>query len=100
MSFDFFHILQRSSECVSYFLPLFTLNHDFVTLTRVVIFDSFNELVFTVWVSQDVQDIKNHIPKETQVIIHLFDRVLGVVTFQLPLDFHPNISYLKPIGLT
>ena len=38
-------------------------------------------------------------PKYFQVIILLFDRVLEVVTFQLPLDFHPNVSYLKLNGL-
>ena len=44
--------------------------------------------------------MKKQIPKDPQVIIHRLDRVLGNVTFQLPLDFHPNLSYVKPIGLT
>ena len=35
-----------------------------------------------------------------QVIIFLFDLVLEAVTFQLPLDFHPNFSELKLNGLT
>ena len=41
-----------------------------------------------------------HTPKDFQVIILLFDRVLEVVTFQLPLDIHPNLSYLKLNVLT
>ena len=39
-------------------------------------------------------------PMIPKVIIHLFDRVLGVVTFQLPLDFHPKLPYIKFNGLT
>ena len=35
-----------------------------------------------------------------QVIIFLFDWILGVMTIQLPLDFHLIFSYLKPHGLT
>ena len=100
MSFDFFPILQMPSKWVSYYLPYFTLNHDSVTLTRVVIFDSFNELVSTIWVSQYVYNVKKHIPKDPQVIIFQFDWVLRVVTFQLPLEFHPNLSYIKLNVLT
>ena len=37
---------------------------------------------------------------DPQGFIHPFDRVLELVGFQLPYNFHPNISYLKPIGLT
>ena len=32
--------------------------------------------------------------------IFLFDLVLGVVTIQLPLEFHPIFYYLKPHGFT
>ena len=39
-------------------------------------------------------------PKDFQDIIFPFDRVLEVVTFQLPLNFHPIFSYLKLNGLT
>ena len=32
----------------------------------------------------DVYDVNKSVPIDPQVIIHLFDRVLGLVTFQLP----------------
>ena len=54
ISFDFFPIPHKSSNQISYRSPLFTLNHAFVTLTRDMIFESFNEIVSTLWVSQDV----------------------------------------------
>ena len=47
-------------------------------------FFSFNEMVFTMWVFYDVYDVKESIPIEPQVFNHSFDKVLGLVTFQLP----------------
>ena len=48
----------------------------------------------------DVYYVKTHPPNEFQVHIFPFDRVFGVVTFRLPLGFHPIFSYPKPHGLT
>ena len=81
-------------------LTLFTLVVTLFTLQRVVIFDLSNEIFFTRLESQYVYDVKNHTPKDFQDIIFLFKWVLEAMTFQLPLDFHPNFYYLNPHGLT
>ena len=69
------------------------------TLQRVMIFYLSKELIFTRLESEDVYEVKNHAPKDFQVIIFPFDWVLEAVNFQLPLDFHPTYSYLKLNGL-
>ena len=44
--------------------------------------------------------VKNNPPIYFQVHIFPFDWVLGAVTFQLTMGFHPIISYHKPHELT
>ena len=70
------------------------------TLRRMVIFDHYNGIIFIVIVFHDSYYVKNHPLKGFQVHIFPFDWVLGAMTFQLPLDFHPIFSYPKPQGLT
>ena len=70
------------------------------TLRRFVIFYHSRGIIFIGILCYDSYYVKNHPPKYFQVHIFLFDWVLGVVTFQLPLDFHPIFSYPKPHGLT
>ena len=64
-----------------------------------MIFYLFNEIVLEWWTPYVVYEVNKHTPKDFQVIIFSFDRVLEVVTFQLPLDFHSTFSYLKINGL-
>ena len=70
------------------------------TLTGVALFDTFLELVLPKWAFYNDYDVKESIPIDRQVFIHSFDRVLGLVTLQLPWIFNHNFFNLKPIGLT
>ena len=92
ISFDFFPNLQQPSKWVSYCLPYFTLNHDSITLTRVVIFNSFDVLVFTVWVSQDVYNVKKNIPKLVSIRLTGF---WGFSLFNYPCNFTPTFPFLN-----
>ena len=64
-----------------------------------MIFYHYNEVIFIGIVCYDSYYVKNHPPKDFQVHIDPFDWVLGVVTFQLPLDFNPIFPYPKHNGL-
>jgi hypothetical protein len=79
---------------------LFSQTSTISTLTRVALFDTFLEIVFPKCVFYNDYDFKESIPIDRQVFIHPFDRVLGLVTLQLPYIFHPNVFNLKYIGLT
>ena len=70
------------------------------TLRRLEVFGHYNGLIFIGIVLYDSYYVKNHPPNYFQVHIFLFDWVLGVVTFQLPLLFHLIFYYSKPNGLT
>ena len=78
---------------------LFTLPMTLFTLRRLVIFYHSNGIIFIGIVCYDSYYVNNRPLKDFQVHIFLCDWVLGVVTIQLPLDFHPLFSYPKPHGL-
>ena len=78
---------------------LFTLPMTYFTLQRFMVFGHSNGLIF-IWILWYYSYyFNNHPPKYFQVHIFPFDWVLGTMTFQLPLDFHPIFSYPKPHGL-
>ena len=91
-----YHLPLISLLTSSPLFTLFTLPMTLFTLRSLVIFYHSNGIIFTSIVWYDYHYVKNHPPKDFQVHISLFDWVLGVVTFLLPLEFNPIFSYLKP----
>ena len=69
------------------------------TLRRLVVFGHSSWYIFIGIVCYDDYYVKNHPPKYFQFHIFPFDWVLGVVTVQLPLYFHPIFSILNIMDL-
>ena len=76
--------LSEASQLSSLIWTLVSQTRTLFTLTRVSMFDTFIELLFPKWIFYSDYDVKESIPIKPQVFIHPFDRVLGLVTFQLP----------------
>ena len=66
----------------------------------IVVFNHFDWLFFMRIVFYDSYHAIPHPPMKFQVDTLYFGWILEVVTFQLPLIFHPGFSYSKPHALT